>query len=97
MSSYTPDLHTFSVDYIDNDKNFVKNDFQPNSDKYYIDLFVNKFNTTHSTIMIDTPELADYLEDAVVARDFPGMADVDSSLLLFCKKVKEKFDIAMSR
>ena len=37
-----PPLNTFSVDYIDNDKNFQKTDFQPNSDKYYIDIMKNK-------------------------------------------------------
>ena len=31
-------LNTYSVDYVDNDKNFKKTDFQPNSDKYYIDI-----------------------------------------------------------
>lgn len=36
-----PPLNTYSVDYIDNDKNFVKSDFQPNSDKYYIDIMTN--------------------------------------------------------
>ena len=37
-----PPLNTFSVDYIDNDKNFQKTDFQPNSDKYYIDIMKEK-------------------------------------------------------
>lgn len=36
-------LSTFSVDYVDQDKNFVKSDFQPNSDNYYIDLMVKEF------------------------------------------------------
>lgn len=81
-------LNTFSVDYVDNDKNFQKTDFQPNSDKYYIELMSKKLNTNHQTIVLDTPELAKSLEDAMIARDFPGMADVDSSLLLFCKNVK---------
>ena len=36
-------LDTYSVDYVDNDKNFVKSDFQPNSDNYYIDIMKNKF------------------------------------------------------
>ncbi len=36
-------LNTFSVDYVDNDKNFVKSDFQPNSDNYYIDIIKSKF------------------------------------------------------
>ena len=29
-----PPLDTYSIDYVDNDKNFVKSDFQPNSDNY---------------------------------------------------------------
>lgn len=81
-------LNTFSVDYVDNDKNFQKTDFQPNSDKYFIELMQNRLHTNHQTITLDTPELAEALEDAMIARDFPGMADVDSSLLLFCKNVK---------
>lgn len=95
-SRYNKNLNTFSVDYVDNDKNFVKSDFQPNSDKYYIDIMTNKLKTNHHTIYIDTPELADALEDAMIARDFPGMADVDSSMLLFCKNVKKQATVALS-
>ena len=91
-----PPLTTLSVDYVDNDKNFVKSDFQPNSDNYYINLMKNTFNTNHTTIMLDTPELAEYLEDAMIARDMPGMADVDSSLLLFCKNIKKYASVAIS-
>lgn len=89
-------LDTFSVDYVDNDKNFVKSDFQPNSDNYYIDIMKRKFNTNHRQIVIDTPELADALEDAMIARDYPGMADVDSSLLLFCKGISKEAKVALS-
>ena len=89
-------LDTFSIDYVDNDKNFVKSDFQPNSDNYYIDIMRKKFNTNHKTIIIDTPELAEYLEDSMIARDYPGMADVDSSMLLFCKGIKEHATVALS-
>lgn len=66
-----PNLNTFSVDYVDNDKNFIKSDFQPNSDNYYIDIMKRKFNTNHQKIIIDTPELAQELETAMIARDFP--------------------------
>lgn len=89
-------LNTFSVDYVDNDKHFQKTDFQPNSDNYYIDLMTKKLGTNHKRIVLDTPELADYLEDAVIARDCPGMADVDSSLLLFCKNVKDEASISLT-
>ncbi len=89
-------LETYSVDYIDNDKNFVKSDFQPNSDNYYIDIMKNEFNTNHHQIVIDTPELAEYLEASMIARDYPGMADIDSSMLLFCKNIRKGATVALS-
>ncbi len=91
-----PPLNTYSVDYVDNDKNFVKTDFQPNSDNYYINLMTEKLNTNHHAVVLDTPELASALEDAMIARDFPGMADVDSSLLLFCKNVKQDATVSLT-
>ena len=53
-------------------------------------------HTNHHKIVIDTPELASYLEDAMIARDMPGMADIDSSLLLFCKYVKKDMTVALT-
>lgn len=91
-----PPLNTYSIDYVDNDKNFVKSDFQPNSDNYYIDLMTKTLHTNHHKIIIDTPELASYLEDAMIARDIPGMADIDSSLLLFCKNVKKEMTVSLT-
>ena len=91
-----PPLDTYSIDYIDNDKNFVKSDFQPNSDNYYINLMNKKLYSKHHNIVLDTPELADALESAMIARDMPGMADIDSSLLLFCKNVKPESSIALT-
>ena len=91
-----PPLDTYSIDYVDNDKNFVKSDFQPNSDNYYIDLMNKDLHTNHHKIVIDTPELAKYLEDAMIARDMPGMADIDSSLLLFCKNVKKEMTVSLT-
>ncbi len=91
-----PLLDTYSIDYIDNDKNFVKSDFQPNSDNYYINLMCENLHTKHHNIIIDTPELASHLYDSMIARDMPGMADIDSSLLLFCKNVKTEKNVALT-
>ena len=41
----------------------------------------------HHLITLNNKDLADALYMAVDARDLPGMADVDSSLLLFCKEI----------
>ena len=89
-------INTFSVDYRDNDKNFKKSDFQPNSDNDYIDFASEQLNTNHRIIELDTPELAEKLYDAMIARDLPGMADVDASLLLLCKRVKPYIKIALT-
>lgn len=90
-----PPLDTYSVDYVDNDKNFVKSDFQPNSDNYYINIMNKSTYTSHHQIMLDTPELANALQTAMEARDVPGMADVDSSLYLFAKEVKKEKTVAL--
>ena len=50
----------------------------------------------HTNVVLDTPALADALYDSTRARDLPGMADVDSSLYLFCGKIKERFPVALS-
>ena len=88
-------ISTYSVDYVDNDKNFVKSDFQPNSDNYYINLMTENSYSFNQKVVLDTPDLAKYLEDAMIARDVPGMADVDSSLLLFGKTVKQEQTVVL--
>ena len=47
------------------------------------------FGTVHHNCVISQEELAAYLEEAVLVRDLPGMADVDSSLLWFCREIKK--------
>ena len=69
-------IHTYSVDYVDNDKNFVKSDFQPNSDNYYINLMTDNSYSVNQKVMF-------------------GMADVDSSLFLFCKSVKKEQTVTL--
>ncbi|QOR67516.1 asparagine synthase (glutamine-hydrolyzing) [Cytobacillus suaedae] len=89
-------LHTYSIDYEDNDKYFESNEFQPNSDGPWIKLMSDTFGTVHHRCVISQQELVDYLTEAVIVRDLPGMADVDSSLLWFCKEIKEEFVVGLS-
>ena len=89
-------LHTFSVDYRDNDKYFKPGKFQPNSDNYYIHLMEEAIGTQHHWTVLGSEELVDALEDATVARDLPGMADVDFSLLAFCREIRKDVKVALS-
>lgn len=89
-------LPTFSVDYVDNDKYFVPNKFQPNSDGAYIQIMQNAFHTEHHWCVLSPECLLEELENATYARDLPGMADVDFSLLSFCREIKSHVTVALS-
>lgn len=89
-------LHTYSIDYVDNDKHFKAHSFQPNSDTPFIELMTSHLSTVHHYVQFDTPDLTSALHDATIARDLPGMADVDSSLLLFCREIKKNATVAIS-
>ncbi|MCR5141529.1 MAG: asparagine synthase (glutamine-hydrolyzing) [Ruminococcus sp.] len=90
-------LHTFSVEYRDNGRFFKAGKFQPNADDEYIAEMADHLGSEHHRVIVDTPELVEALYSATDARDLPGMADVDSSLLLFCKAVREAgFKAALS-
>lgn len=89
-------LTTFSVDYVDNDRYFVPSKFQPNSDGHYIRIMQSALDSNHHWCVLSPQDLMDALEDSVKARDLPGMADVDISLLAFCKKIKENVTVALS-
>lgn len=89
-------LHTYSVDYKDNRKNFKASAFQPDEDAPWIVKMSEYIASKHHDVVIDTPQLIQALCPAAEARSLPGMADVDSSLLLFCKEVKRNFVVAVS-
>ncbi|MBP3938087.1 MAG: asparagine synthase (glutamine-hydrolyzing) [Clostridia bacterium] len=89
-------LHTFSVDYEDNDIFFKTSKFQPNSDTEFVRLMSDYLDSKHHRLVIGTNELKDALFLAVDARDLPGMADVDASMLLLCKSIREQVTVALS-
>jgi len=89
-------INTYSIDYLENEKYFKASEFQPNSDSEWTSRTSKKLNTIHHNIIIDTPQLVAALEQAVIARDLPGMADIDSSLYLFCREIKKNATVALS-
>ncbi|MFZ7102367.1 MAG: asparagine synthase (glutamine-hydrolyzing), partial [Peptococcaceae bacterium] len=89
-------LRSFSIDYVDNDQYFTASDFQPNSDSEWVGRAVEALDTDHYNIYFDTPQLVDTLGKAAFYRDLPGMADIDSSLYLFCCEIKKHATVALS-
>ena len=89
-------VHTYSVDYLDNDRYFKANSFQPNADASWVRRVSDFLGTIHHEIILDTPDLAGSLPHATISRDLPGMADVDTSLYLFCREIKKGATVALS-
>lgn len=89
-------LNTFSFDFTDNNKYFKSNSFQPEQDRPYVDIMLKEYNLNHTYLECSNEELADMLYCSVDAKDLPGMADVDASMLYFCKLVKEHNKVALT-
>ena len=90
------ELDTYSIDYEDNEKYFQKTKFTVSRDNEFIELMSKTFKTNHHYKIITQRLLAKYLKEAVIARDLPGMADIDSSLLWFSKKIRKKHKVILS-
>ncbi|MBW6410078.1 asparagine synthase (glutamine-hydrolyzing) [Clostridium weizhouense] len=89
-------LTTYSIDYEDNDKYFKSSLFQPTSDEYWVKIMSDSIKNNHKSVVLNHEDLANALKDSVIARDLPGMADIDSSLLLFCKQIRKDFVVGLS-
>lgn len=89
-------LRTFSLDYEDNDKYFKKSFFQPSNDTEYIYRMQQYLNCRSYWCILNVNDLISALYDAVDARDYPGMADIDSSMLLLCKNISQNVKAAVS-
>ena len=89
-------LTTYSVDYADNTKYFEKNKFQPDSDNKYIPIMSKFIGSNHINIVLDNQKVAESVTEATISRGLPGMADIDSSLLLFLKEIKKSDNICFT-
>ena len=80
-------IDSFSVDYEGNETDFVASKFIPERDAPYIRMAARVINTRHTRVRLSQRMLASALADAVDIRGFPGMADIDTSMLLFARKI----------
>jgi len=89
-------LNSFSIEFPQDELYFKENLYQPDSDSDFIKIITEFLKSGHSIFTCGIEEMAEALQDAVLARDMPGMADVDSSLLLLCREIANNFSVAFS-
>ena len=85
-----------SLDYEGNAKNFKSNMYQVSMDNTFINQMLERYPCTHHWLMLKQQTLADTLEESMLARNHPGMADVDASLLWLCQQVAQKEAVILS-
>lgn len=89
-------LSTFSFDFVDNDRYFKANAFQPSQDRPYVKKMVQFLDSDHRYLECSIQNQADCLKQSIDAHDLPAMADVDSSMLYFCSQVKAYHKVALT-
>ena len=89
-------LDTYSFDFIDNNEHFKGSVFQPDQDAVWALKTARFLGVSHNAMECGVSDFAERLFDAVDARGFPGMADVDSSLLYFLSEVARIHDAALT-
>jgi len=89
-------LNTFSFDFKDNDTFFKANAFQPERDRPFVDLVLQEYDLDHTYLECNEKSLTNLLFTAVDAKDLPGMADIDASLLYFCSLVSKHNKVALT-
>lgn len=85
----------FSVDYEDDERYFESNLFRPERDAPWAKMVCEEIGAKQICIELSSSQLAEALQDATDARGFPGMADIDSSMLLFARSISACSDAAL--
>ncbi|QBD77469.1 asparagine synthase (glutamine-hydrolyzing) [Ktedonosporobacter rubrisoli] len=89
-------LHTYSIDFVESARDFQPDIVRPGYDQFWVERVSASVGTTHHTIAVDTPELLDNLFVQLHAHDLPGMGQLETSLYLLSKAMKQDATVAIS-
>ena len=89
-------LDTYSFEYEGNREHFAASEFQPEGDDAYAAMLANELGTNHTVLTATSRGVAERLYTATYARDLPGQADIDSSLLYYCEEIKKRHTVVLS-
>jgi asparagine synthase (glutamine-hydrolysing) len=92
-------VRSFAVDFVGQTENFKPDALRPTADAPYVRDVAEHVGSEHTDIVLAHEPLADpAVRRAVVgARDLPtGLGDMDGSLYLLCKAIRERSTVALS-
>jgi asparagine synthase (glutamine-hydrolysing) len=92
-------VRTFAVDFVGQTEHFTPDALRPTPDTPYVHEVARYVGSEHADIVLDHGTLADpaVRRAVIVARDLPtGLGDMDTSLYLLCKAIRERSTVALS-
>ncbi|MFF9088439.1 asparagine synthase (glutamine-hydrolyzing) [Streptomyces sp. NPDC014991] len=92
-------VRSFAVDFVGQADHFVADELRGTPDTPFVHDVARLAGTDHQDIVLDAQSLADpaVREQVVRARDLPaGLGDMDASLLLLFRAIREKSTVALS-
>jgi asparagine synthase (glutamine-hydrolysing) len=92
-------VRTFAVDFVGQTEHFQPDELRPTPDTPYVHDVAQHVGSDHADIVLDYKTLADpeVRRAVLIARDLPmGLGDMDTSLYLLCKAIRERSTVALS-
>ncbi|OLZ73568.1 asparagine synthase (glutamine-hydrolyzing) [Streptomyces sp. IMTB 2501] len=92
-------VRSFAVDFVGQTDNFIADELRGTPDTPFVHDVAKLADTDHQDIVLDPESLADpaVRERVIRARDLPvGFGDMDASLLLLFRAIREKSTVALS-
>jgi asparagine synthase (glutamine-hydrolysing) len=92
-------VRTFAVDFVGQTEHFKPDALRPTPDGPFVHDVAEHVRSEHTDIVLDHKALADpdVRRAALTARDLPtGFGDIDGSLYLLCKAIRERSTVALS-
>jgi asparagine synthase (glutamine-hydrolysing) len=89
-------LNTYSIDFKDHAKHFKPNFMHLSLDTPWALKVAEHSGTDQHTVVIDTPDLLENLMVPTLGHDRPGLGQMETSLYLLCRAMKEKATVALS-
>ncbi|QBD79726.1 asparagine synthase (glutamine-hydrolyzing) [Ktedonosporobacter rubrisoli] len=89
-------LHTYSIDFAESAEHFQGNALRPSLDAPWVKRVSEYVGSQHHTLVVDTPELIDNLLVPLRAHDLPAIGQIETSLYLLFKTMKQDATVAIS-
>jgi asparagine synthase (glutamine-hydrolysing) len=99
LGAHGEQVRSFAVDFTGQEENYQPDDFRPTPDAPFVREVAKHVNSMHADIVLDHTTLADpaVRREVITARDFPaGLGDLDGSLYLLFKAIREHSTVALS-